>query len=380
MLSSSADRLNGGKPKQATAVYQFDFVSPERAAMGRKWSTQLESLRAEQQRLSLTTVVYSGNFSQPGPTHRLYRGEPLAKREEVGPDALEVMGTLGLEMNAPEQQRRKALAQWITSSENPLTARVIVNRLWQYHFGRGIVATPSDFGANGIKPSHPELLDYLASELIRNDWSLKHIHRLILTSGTFQQSSAPTENGLKIDAGSQFLWRFPPRRLEAEAIRDSMLQASGAMDLKMGGPGFSAFEVSMENVRHYFPKQNYGPGDWRRMVYMTKVRQEKDATFGVFDCPDNSQVVPRRSRSTTPLQALNLLNSPFVLQQADIFADRLRAGSDSPSDQVAFAYQIAYQRRAEQEEIEGAAKFIASHGLAAFCRALLNSNEFLFIP
>jgi len=380
ILSSSADRLNAQPSQQTQVAYQFDFVSPAKAAEGRELLAQLQSLRAEQQRLSLTTVVYSGNFAQPGPTHRLYRGEPMAKREEVGPDALEVMGTLGLEMNAPEQQRRKAFANWIADKKNPLTARVIVNRLWQYHFGTGLVATPSDFGANGIEPSHPELLDYLAAELIRRDWSLKHIHRLILTSNTFQQSSAPNAVGLKVDAATQLLWRFPPRRLEAEAIRDSMVLASGAIDMQIGGRGFSAFEVSMENVRHYFPKKSYGPGDWRRMVYMTKVRQEKDATFGVFDCPDNSQVIPRRSRSTTPLQALNLLNSPFVIQQAAMFAARLEANSDKTAEQVSDAYQIAFQRPAQRDEIDSAVSFIDTHGLPAFCRAILNSNEFLFVP
>ncbi|MFT7643944.1 MAG: hypothetical protein ACI9G1_005710, partial [Pirellulaceae bacterium] len=229
-------------------------------------------------------------------------------------------------------------------------------------------------------PSHPELLDYLAAELIRRDWSLKHIHRLILTSNTFQQSSAPNAVGLKVDAATQLLWRFPPRRLEAEAIRDSMVLASGAIDMQIGGRGFSAFEVSMENVRHYFPKKSYGPGDWRRMVYMTKVRQEKDATFGVFDCPDNSQVIPRRSRSTTPLQALNLLNSPFVIQQAAMFAARLEANSDKTAEQVSDAYQIAFQRPAQRDEIDSAVSFIDTHGLPAFCRAILNSNEFLFVP
>ena len=140
------------------------------------------------------------------------------------------------------------------------------------------------------------------------NWSLKHIHRLILNSATWQQSSRPNKDALRVDATSRLLWRFPQRRLEAEAIRDSILAVSGVLDLESaGGPGFSPFEVQMENVRHYHAKTSYGPGDWRRMVYMTKVRQEREHVFGAFDCPDASMVVPKRSRSTTPLQALNLL-------------------------------------------------------------------------
>ena len=256
-----------------------------------------------------------------------------------------------------------------------------VNRLWQFQFGRGLVETPNDFGANGIAPSHPELLDWLAGELIRSGWSTKHMQRLLLLSETFQQDSRPHPSGLGVDASCQLLWRFPPRRLEAEAIRDSMLSVTGSLDLKMGGPGFDGFEVQYENVRHYFPKKSFGPTDWRRMVYMTKVRNEKESTFGVFDCPDASQVAPRRSLSTTPLQALNLLNSEFVLQQSELFAARLMKDSgESPAAQVRRAYELCNGRAASDDDVRLATTFIGSQGLGQFCRAMLNSNEFLFVP
>nr|MBC8289155.1 DUF1549 domain-containing protein [Planctomycetota bacterium] len=265
IASSKTRKPFNPNPKPTEPTYSFEGVPAELARQGQVWLAELKLLQNEKTALSATQIVYAGTFSQPGPTHRLYRGDPLAKREEVSPDALEVIGSLGLAKNSPERERRLKFAEWITSPDNPLTARVIVNRLWQHHFGTGLVDTPSDFGANGTKPIHPELLDWLAKQLIENDWSLKHIHRLILMSSTWQQDSRPRKEGLAIDAASRLLWRFPPRRLEAEAIRDSILATSGVLDLTMGGPGFSGFEVQMENVRHFFPKKNYGPADWRRM-------------------------------------------------------------------------------------------------------------------
>lgn len=251
------------------------------------------------------------------------RGDPMAPREQVAPGTVTALGSLQLDAAASEQQRRVALADWIASPQNPLTARVIVNRIWQFHFGRGLVATPSDFGVAGMPPTHPDLLDWLANQLMQNNWSLKHIHRLILMSSTYRQSSRPSPTSLEIDGATELWWRFPPRRLEAEPIRDSILSVTGVLDDRMFGAGFSAFEVSLENVRHYFPKKEYGTEDFRRMIYMTRVRQEQESVFGIFDCPDGASSVPVRSRSTTPLQALNLFNSRFMMQQAELFSERL---------------------------------------------------------
>lgn len=383
VASSATRKPFSPNPKPSEPTYSFEGVPEQLATQGQIWLEELKLLQNEKTALSATQVVYAGTFGQPGPTHRLYRGDPLARREEVSPDALEVIGSLGLAKNSPEQLRRRKFAEWVTSPNNPLTARVIVNRLWQHHFGTGLVDTPSDFGANGTKPTHPQLLDWLARELIENDWSLKHVHRLILLSNTWQQDSRPRKDGLAIDAASRMLWRFPPRRLEAEAIRDSILATSGVLDLKMGGPGFSGFEVQMENVRHFFPKKSYGPGDWRRMIYMTKVRQEQESVFGAFDCPDASQVMASRSRSTTPLQALNLLNSTFVLQQAELFAKRLEAErreARGEGGRAALAFDLAFGRPANADEVAAATAFASQHGWPALCRAILNSNEFLFVP
>lgn len=378
-VASSNDRL----PYSATDVVPLDALvelAGDAISEGKRLLDELSAAKAAQGQLAKGTQVYAGTFSQPGPTHRLYRGDPTAKREEVTPDALEVLGSLELDTTTPEQQRRLALAEWIASESNPLTARVVVNRIWQHHFGTGLVDTPSDFGANGTMPTHPELLDWLAGEFMANGWSIKHIHRRILLSDTFQQSNAPNAMAMQVDAASRLLWRFPPRRLEAEAVRDCVLAVSGTLDLKMGGPGFSGFEVEMENVRHYHPKESFGPEDWRRMIYMTKVRQERDAVFGAFDCPDLSQVMPKRSRSTTPLQALSLFNSKFMLQQAGLLAKRLEAEAKSLGERVRLAFVLCFGREPTSVEATDANVFTEQHGMVAMCRALLNSNEFLFIP
>ena len=357
------------------------LLPPAKARVARDLLSRHMQLNNDLKTLAATsTKAWIGTFAQPGATHRLYRGDPMAPREAVAPDALTVLGTLGLKMNEPEQQRRVKLAEWIARGDHPLTARVLVNRVWQYHFGVGIVDTPNDFGANGTTPSHPQMLDWLAGELVQRGWSIKHVHRLVLKSNTYQQSSKPRAGALAVDGDARLLWRFPPRRLEAEAIRDCILQVSGVLDKRVGGPGFSAFVIDNENVRHYHPKKMFGPADWRRMIYMTKVRQEQDAVFGAFDCPDGNQVMPKRSRSTTPLQALNLLNSKFMTQQAGIMADRLRreAGKDA-SRQVERAFTLFYNREPTATEIADATKLIVDHGLESFCRAMQNTNEFLFI-
>jgi hypothetical protein len=182
------------------------------------------------------------------------------------------------------------------------------------------------------------------------------------------------------DADCRLLWRFPPRRLAAEVIRDCVLQLSGKLNLKRGGPGFLLFKVDRENVHHYFPLDRFEPEHFRRMIYMTKIRQEQDEVFGVFDCPDGGQTIPDRSRSTTALQAMNLFNSRFMIEQAGFLAERLRSvAGDDPSDQIQLAFELALSRSPTPQELQEALQFVADHQLEAFCRALLNTNEFLFV-
>ena len=334
----------------------------------------------ERQRALLVTpsaMIYAGKLSQPGPTYRLYRGDVMKKREIVAPDTISALGTLNLPLDAPEQERRVALALGIASPANPLTPRVMANRIWYHHFGTGIVSTPGDFGTNGGTPSHPELLDWLARQFIQDGWSVKALHRTILLSNTYRQTSSPNAAGLARDAETRLLWRFPPRRLEAEVIRDCILQLSGCLDLSMGGAGFSTFEPNDNYVRVYIPKESLGPAEWRRMVYMHKVRMERAPLFGSFDLPDAGQVCPKRSQSTTAIQALNLFNGAFVLDQASRMASFLKKDGGDP---VEVAYQSAYGRPPNAAESSVARSFIAEQSLVAFCRAILNSNELVFLP
>ncbi len=415
-VASSADRRPYGEGTNSREAFPVAGLSPADRERVEKLLTECAQLEARLKELGDPPMAYAGEFdAKPEPTYRLYRGDPMQPREVIAPGALTAISLKvvsgasadrakpaasadsqargcragdSVSSLTPEQQRRVELAKWITAPDNPLTARVIVNRLWLHHFGEGLVSTPSDFGVNGATPTHPELLDWLASELVSPKcgpaapypWSVKHIQFLIVTSAAYRQSSDSRKDGLAGDAGSRYLWRFPPRRLDAEAIRDATLAVSGKLDLRMGGPGFSFFQPNDNYVRVYVPKQEYGPEDWRRMIYGTIVRQRPDGVFGAFDCPDAGQIAPKRARSTTPLQALNLANSTFIMRQAAFFSERLEreAGGDAAA-QVRRAFVLAFQRQADREEVAAAERFVRRHGLKLFCRALFNCNEFVYL-
>jgi hypothetical protein len=329
-----------------------------------------------------TMSVFAGSFaSMPAPTQRLNRGDVMQPREEVAPGGIVAAGpAFELPSSTSDAERRRKFAEWVIDPKHPLTARVIVNRLWHYHFGQGLMLSPSNFGFLGGKPSHPALLDWLATEIVDREWSLKAMHRMMLTSATWRQSSAQREDGLTADAQSRLLWRYPPQRLEAEPIRDSILAISGTLDLRMGGPGYSVFEPNDNYVRVYNPKKNYGPAEWRRMVYQMKPRMRHDGTFGIFDCPDASAPMAKRNTSTTALQALSLFNSEFILQQAEYFAKRLRSeAGDAPEAQVRRAFELAFGRPPEAEETAAAVQLVQEHGLESVCRAMLNASELVFV-
>jgi len=381
-VASSDDRL---APGSRTKVEPVGLTDPDRKRW-QKLVADAAGARVKLAALVQSEMVYAGRFSAPEPTFRLHRGDPMAPKEPIGPGAIAEIGPkLTIPDNATESDRRTALARWIVDPANPLTARVIVNRLWQHHFGRGLVETTSDFGRNGGSPSHPELLDWLAAELVApsgtaKPWTLKAIHKLMVTSEAYRQSSATSPEGLAKDAQAKLLWRFPPRRLEAEAIRDGVLFATGKLDLTPGGPGFDLFEPNGNYVRVFTPKKSFGPAEFRRMIYQTKPRMQLDDTFGAFDCPDGGQIAPKRNSSTTPLQALNLLNAPFLVEQAKFLADRAAAdvGKD-PEAQVRRVFALAFQRAPSLKELEGALGLVKMHGLPALGRAVLNASEFLMV-
>ena len=339
------------------------------------------------------TPSFVARFIQPATTHVLGRGSPENPREEVPPAGLsELDGTLELPNDAGGPSRRKAFAKWITQESNPLTARVAANRLWQHVFGQGIVTTTSDFGAAGALPTHPELLDWLSAELMNpllphhdsaglpTPWSLKHMIRIMVMSEAFRQSSLPREKGIATDANSALLWRFPSKRLEAEVIRDSILQASGNLSAEVGGRSYRIHNIK-KRYSQWQVVNNYGPETWRRMIYQERMRRVDDQMFTAFDFPDCGQVRARRPVSTTPLQALNLMNSSFVIQQCKLIA--ARAAQESGGDQEASihrCFDLVLGRSPTAPELELCATVLDADGLELVCRALINSNEFAFLP
>ena len=329
-------------------------------------------------------LVYAVRTYRAAPPVVMERGDPATPGDPVVPGGLLAIASpepeFGLPPDGPETQRRLRLAQWITDPDHPLTARILVNRVWHYHFGRGIVSTPNDLGFNGGRASHPELLDWLARYFLRQGGSLKQLHREIMLSNTYRQSSGFRTVAAETDAENRLLWRFSPRRLEAEVIRDSLLAVSGRLNREPGGPGFRPFEVRFFNSHFYDLVDSADPPMRKRTVYRIVVRSGHDPMLEAFDCPDASSKAPRRSHTTTPIQALALMNSPFVLRQADHLAGRLRRALPGDSaGQIDLAYRLALGRPPNPQESGRAAAHAGDQGLESFCWALLNSSEFLYL-
>jgi hypothetical protein len=257
---------------------------------------------------------------------------------------------------------------------------VIVNRVWQHHFGDGLVRTPNDFGLNGERPSHPELFDWLAAWFRDSGGRLKTLHRLIVTSATYRQASTFDEKAAAVDSDDRLLWRFAPRRLEAEPVRDAMLSVSGKLNREAGGPSFRPFRVETFNSSFYIPIDADRPDLNRRSVYRMNVTSARDPVLEVLDCPDPSVKTPRRTATTTPLQALTMMNNPFADRMARSFAERVRgeAGTD-PAAQVGLAYRLAFGRPPTDAERDRAAGVVREAGLRALTWALLNASEFVYV-
>jgi hypothetical protein len=323
--------------------------------------------------------------AMPRTVRILKRGDIRRPGEEADPGALSCLPKLRAEFTLPEGHsegaRRAALAKWLTSPDNPLTWRVMANRLWQWHFGTGLVATPNDFGKMGRKPTHPELLDFLASEL-RAHGSLKKLHRLIVTSAAYKQSSQSRAEGVKADEDNQLLWRQNRSRLDAEQVRDSVLAASGRLDRTMGGPSDRQFD--MKPGIHVTPIVDYGKFDWerpqghRRSVYRFIFRTLPDPLVECLDGADASQLTPKRTESVTAPQALSLLNNEFILVHAKAMAARLEKNSPDRARQIDQACLLVWGRPPTGAERALFDEYAGKHGLPNLCRILFNSNEFLF--
>jgi len=340
--------------------------------------------RAALDRHRAEAVSYAGIRQQPPPTRFLPRGDVTAPRHEVTPGALSAVADLdadfGLPADAPEAERRLRFAAWLGDPRNPLPARVMANRVWHLHFGQGIVATPNDFGVSGAAPSHPQLLDWLALRFRESGFRVKTLHRLIVTSAAYRRSSAFDAKAAAVDADNRLLWRFAPRRLEAEAVRDAMLAVSGLLNPALGGPSFQPFTISAHGSSFYQPVDRAEPEFNRRTVYRMSVNSGKDPLLDAFDCPDPAIKTPRRGTTTTPLQALELMNSGFVQRQAGQFAERcLKAAGGDAERAVNAAYRLALGRDPTLSEREGALEATRDRGLQHVCWALLNSTEFVYV-
>lgn len=366
----------------------------------RELIVKLSDLAAQRANLPAPNTVYigsvhkgSGNFigtgnngGKPRPIFFLARGQVTQPGAEMQPGALSSLkfrpARFQLTPDSNEGQRRAALAQWITDPANPLTWRSIVNRVWQYHFGRGFVDTPNDVGHNGGLPSHPELLDWLASDFRDSGGSLKNLHRLIVKSAAYRQSSASHAEGEKLDSNNALLWRQNRRRLEAEAIRDSVLAVSGKLDATTGGPGWQDFVVEHPEHSPHYEYNLADPEDtktWRRSIYRFIVRSQTQPWMTSLDCADPSMRVDKRNESLSAIQALALLNNGFMLSQAKHFAERVASEEVDIEKQVDRAYRLALGSSPSAEDRGQLVAFAKENGLPYLCRVLLNLNAFTFV-
>ncbi len=338
------------------------------------------------QSLPTGEMVYSALSHAPRPIAVLRRGDVEQPGEAVGPGSLACLPGLPasfvLARPDDEGSRRAALADWLASPQNVLTWRSIANRLWHYHFGRGIVETPNDFGRNGARPSHPALLDWLAAEIRDHGESLKALHRLIVCSAVYRQSSGGNAAFEAIDADNRYLWRQNRRRLDAEAVRDGVLAIAGTLDQRMGGPGFELFHFKDDHspvYDHSDPDKVDNPQVRRRSVYRFVVRSVANPFMEALDCADPNLNTPVRSQTLTALQALALWNDLFIVRQSQEFARRLEASQTDPRARLVAAYRRALGRDPSAGELDLLAAYAARHGLAHACLLLWNTNEFIFI-
>jgi hypothetical protein len=334
---------------------------------------------------------------EPLEVHRLHRGE-LGKPQEIAepalPAALQTAARLVRCDAAAAAGQRAALARWLTARENPLVRRVLVNRVWGWHFGQALVRTPNNFGMLGEEPSHPELIDYLASELADHGWSLKHLHRLIMGSNTYRMASAGSSSAAEADPDNYWLSHFPRRRLEGEELRDAMLACSGTLNLKPFGkpvvPPLGRDELTgLFDAKGKWPVTQDAAEHARRSVYLLVRRTFTYPMFSAFDPPEVMTSCARRMQTIVPTQALALLNSPLAREHSAAFARRLvrETGGDA-AKAVGRAWLLAYGRPITSEEAARADRFLKERtraggspgdALAELCLVLFNANEFVFI-
>ena len=387
-LSPEAVAASAGKPSSFVPVRELlAGMNTVQRKTHAALKTQLAPLLAQQQTLSQKSrsKLYTITPRQPSEMKVHIRGSVTNYGPVVKPGGIAAVPGLPAEFqlasNSGDAVRRKKLADWITAPGNGLFARVIVNRVWHYHFGQGFITTPSDFGFNGGKPSHPQLLEWLTSRFAQDNYKLKSLHRRILLSSTYRQGSQSNPAGVAIDSGNRLLWRMTPRRVEAEVVRDSILAVAGQLNPQRGGPGFEDVSIIPNNgTTYYQPVDRDDPALQRRTIYRFTPRGGRTAILDTFDCPDPSTAAPTRNVTTTPLQALSLLNNPFILRMATRMAQRISEEIDNGVEQqVTRAWQLAIQRAPNKREHRLSCELVRKHGLDALCRGLFNVNDFVII-
>lgn len=371
-LGDAQLRLDANESPQSAA-------DETRLAELRGEATQLEKSLAE---LPAPAKVFAIVAETAPEVRVLRRGNPEDPQQPVAPGVPSCVNHVATdfgEASMPEGERRRRLAEWITHPENPLTRRVLVNRLWHHHFGQGLVRTPSDFGYGGDRASHPELLDWLAHEVLQSNWSLKKLHKTIMLSATYRQSSAFVPVHAKVDGDNRLLWRQNTRRLDAESLRDAVLLVTGKLNSEMGGPGYRDFKYTEAYAPIYEYVTPDKPDLWRRSIYRFVVRTTPHQFMSTLDCPDPANLTPARVTTTTALQALALSNNEFMLRQAEYLAARVTSQATDPTDRIPRAFQLTLQRLPAERELKAARELVERQGLFALCRVLLNANEFVYV-
>ena len=389
-----------GKLIEERETLLVKFADEATKSKRRRVLIEAEQIAADLKKFPAPSLVYaggihsgSGNFigtgavgGKPRSVFLLARGQVTQPLAEMSPGALSALSfrpsEFSLSPERDEGDRRIALAQWVTDPANPLTWRSIVNRVWQYHFGRGFVDTPNDLGHNGSLPTHPELLDWLAIDFRDGGGSLKRLHRQIVKCATYRQSSLNNMAGEKIDSNNALLWRQNRRRLEAEAIRDSVLAVSGKLDKTMGGPGWQDFVVEHPEHSPHYEYSLADPEDaktWRRSVYRFIVRSQTQPWMTSLDCADPSMRVDKRNESLSSIQALALLNNGFILTHAKHFAERVSRESDEIAVQVDTAHRLAFGVAPSESKRIQLIEFAKLNGMPYLCRMFFNLNAFIFV-
>ena len=395
-----AEKRNAGQRLNARQVEALYKQIKRSDILARMSEQELAGIKETEQRINEldatrpekypTARTITEESRDPLPSYFLHRGDPGSKGSVMNPGVLTVAARAEPRFSQPPAEartswRRRHFAEWIASKDNPLTARVMVNRIWQHHFGEGIVRTPSNFGKTGTLPSHPDLLDWLAMEFVESGWSVKHMHRLMLTSDAYRRESLDNSENLARDGTNRFFWRQSRNRHEVETIRDQIMAVAGTLNRSLGGPAVRPFidpSLFQSSTNRTWSGLAIGdPESWRRSVYVFSKRSIRYPMFEAFDQPDMVSSCSRRTRSTVAPQALLLMNNAEVLLQAKHFAQRVavEAGHD-PGAQVDRAFVLALSRKPAPSERSKALRFVGTTptGLVDLCQTLFNLNEFLY--